>query len=254
MGAMRIADKVVYLSRAGWGASSVYPRRGYIVPKGRRTHLIQHHIVAVDNDATRNIWETEAEVKQMMRRLQTIRPDLGLDVPYNYVFFGMANGDLYVCEGRGEDRTGAHTKGHNTEGIGCAWAGNFEDFPFARRYIRPASAFFGWLKYERGMANLGTVHPPDRDTFGHRDFATTACPGGHLYTQIRSFTFYREEDDDDMKPYLAWDINKQRVYYVGGWGAAWIVDAADVAKLKELHGITDLVPLHASTLASLNRG
>lgn len=205
---MRLTENVVYLPRSAWGANPAYPRLGYLVPKGRRTHIIQHHTVGVDSDATPNIWETEEEVRHQMRRLQTIRPDLGLDVPYNFVFFQMKSGDLYVCEGRGEDRTGAHTRGHNTEGIGCAWHGNFESFPFARREISAASSFFGWLKNERGMVNLGTVKPPGRDTFGHRDFRDpndrrtwTACPGQHLYAEIGEFTFYREEDED-MKPYL----------------------------------------------------
>jgi hypothetical protein len=192
------------MSRSEWGADTSLPRLRYLVPKGRRTHVIQHHTVGVDNDATPNIWETEAEVRQKMRRLQTIRPDLGLDVPYNYVLFGMQGGDLYVCEGRGEDWTGAHTRGHNTEGIGCAWAGNMEDFLFARRYIRPASRFFGWLKNERGMTNLGTVHPPGRETFGHRDFAQTACPGHYLYKEIGDFTFYEEEDDMADTELRAW--------------------------------------------------
>jgi hypothetical protein len=176
------------------------PRLGYIVPKGRRTHIIQHHTVGVDSDATKNLWTDVAEVRQQMRRLQTIRPDLGDDIPYSFVLFGMENGDLYVCEGRGEDRTGAHTHGHNTEGIGGAWHGNFEAFLFARRFIAPASRFFGWLKNERGMVNLGTVHPAGRETYGHRDFRDpndrrtwTACPGLHLYNEIGDFTI--EEDD-----------------------------------------------------------
>ncbi len=36
-----------------------------------------------------------------MRRLQTIRPNLGLDVPYNFVIFFMANGRSSSAKGGG---------------------------------------------------------------------------------------------------------------------------------------------------------
>lgn len=196
---MLIAENVIFVPRGTWDRGTL-PRLGYMVPKSRRTHVIQHHTVGIDSDPTPNIWETAMEVMAQMRRLQTIRwlpgdpRDLGADVPYSFVLFCMVNGVLYVCEGRGEDRTGAHTHGRNTEGIGCAWHANFEDFPFLSQYIKPASRFFGWLKNERGMMNLGTVHPPGRETFGHRDFKNTACPGQHLYNEINSFTI----GEDDM--------------------------------------------------------
>ena len=248
---VRLTSNLVYLSRSAWGADAGLPRLGYLVPKGRRTHLIQHHTVGEDDDDTPTLWETEAEVKQEMRRLQTIRwnpgqpDDLGADVPYNFVFFCMKNGDLYVCEGRGEDRTGAHTAGHNTEGIGCAWHANFHRYPFARRYIQPASWLFGWLKNERGMVNLGTVKPAGRDTFGHKDFKNTACPGQHLYDEIGEFTI-----GGDEMPYLAQETGSDFIWVVSGNWKRYLHRMEDADAL----GISrDVKRVPAETLKSLGR-
>jgi hypothetical protein len=62
-----------------------------------------------------------------MRKLQTLlAKKLGKDVPYNFVAHLMdtSPASMLVCEGRGEDRSGAHTKGHNTKGIGIIWGHN----------------------------------------------------------------------------------------------------------------------------------
>ena len=240
---MRLAENVVYLSREEWGADPDYPRLGYLVPRGRRTHVIQHHTVGQDDDDTPALWETEHEVKREMRRLQFIRPDLGNDVPYSFVFFQMKSGDLYVCEGRGADRTGAHTRGHNTKGIGCAWHANFQRYPFGRRYIAPASWFFDWLKYERGLVNLGTVKPPNRDTFGHRDFAQTACPGQNLYNEIGDFTFYKEDDmratarivgEQGAVGYFEWLTGATRHYIPTAAAVQTLIDGGVVPSEKEI--------------------
>lgn len=185
-----IVPTLTFADRSAWGANSKYPRLGHRVPRAQRTHIIIHHTVMPDPDATKNLWETEQEVFQMMRRLQTIRSDLGLDVPYNFVAFLMNTlvPSLYICEGRGEDRTGAHTKGHNTAGIGVAFAGNFHDFDVnVGGYVPLFSIFLGWLRFNPNhssyggpyapLVNLGSLAPFGRTVFAHRDFKATACPG-----------------------------------------------------------------------------
>src|SRR3990170_848651 len=126
---------MLYLSREAWGARTDIPRLGNPVPRQHRSHIILHHTVITDPDATPNLWETVDEVRLKMRQLQTSRPDLGLDVPYNFVIFLMPEG-IVVCEGRGYNLDGAHTYGHNTTGVGVAFQGNFE-LPFD---IRPFQA------------------------------------------------------------------------------------------------------------------
>jgi hypothetical protein len=259
----------IYLDRRAWGARTDIPRLGGpedprgnwgLVPRSRRTHIINHHTVVIDHDATPNLWETLDEVKAKMRQLQTIRPNLGMDVPYNFVWFLMTNLDLIICEGRGHDRWGAHTAGlddngdyNNGAGIGIAGEGNFETY--ARDigpWIPVLSAFYGELR--ETMLNLGSLHPIGADTYGHQNFANTACPGWHIYTRLPEIKIpLPQEEDTEMQPYLAWDLDRKRVYYVGPWGASWLTDARDVETLKERHGEIQ-VALHESTINSIKSG
>jgi hypothetical protein len=138
-----------------------------------------------------------------MRYLQTVKPNLGLDVPYNYVAFPMYTSTgwptLLVCEGRGPDRTGAHTYDHNTSGIAVAIDGNWEDIPgYFRYWAGELGQFFGWLKYKQGpfnlngMKNLGSIRPTlNRDAFGHRDLYATVCPGRWIYGDLEKVKIVR---------------------------------------------------------------
>ena len=184
-----------YASREDWTPNLSLPRLGYPVPRGARTEAFVHHTVGLDNDASPNIWETDAECFARMRYLQRIRPDLGLDVPYSEVAFPMyKNGwpALLICEGRGPDRTGAHTSGHNISGYAVAVDGDWENYPgsFAP-WAGELGQFFGWRKYKQGpfnlqgMKNLGSICPSlNRHVFGHRDVYPTACPGKNIYNDL----------------------------------------------------------------------
>ncbi len=204
-----ILPGLMFVDRKGWGAKSAFSRQGHRVPRNKRTHVIIHHTVVTDkSDTSPSVWETLHEVFRNMRRLQTIRPDLGNDVPYNFVVYLMAkNNGIVICEGRGEDRSGAHTKGHNTEGIGVAFAGNFEDETVAgievskRLYL--LSGFLGWLKYDpshpkygtfRAMKNLGSLRPADRAVYFHQDFKSTACPGKRAIPHLFQLAFINPND------------------------------------------------------------
>ena len=101
----------------------------------------------------------------------------------------MKKNSVLICEGRGEDRSGAHTAGHNTKGIGISFAGNFEanisDKDVSSR-MHLVSQFMGWLKFDPShpdygefdpMVNLGSLQPAHRNVFVHQDYKATACPG-----------------------------------------------------------------------------
>lgn len=190
----QIAAGVLYLDRADWGADPAYPRLGgpddprnpgtwTFVPKASRTERIMHHTVIIDDDATPNLWESVGEAKGKMRQLQTIRPDLGLDVPYNDVMFFMADGTIIICEGRGLHRWGAHTIGHNDQ-IAVAIEGNTDLYIDMDRFVDGIGYYWGWLQYEKGLHKLGTVVPAGREVFGHRDFSATACPGEGMWNAL----------------------------------------------------------------------
>lgn len=198
-----IAPGLTVIDRKGWRADGRRPRLGRKVARGRRTHVIVHHTTMVDrSDTSPNIWETTNEITLAMRALQVVRADdLGADVPYNFVAFLVPDG-LVICEGRGEDRTGAHTKGHNTTGIGIAFAGNFDTdgisgFDVARR-LYLFSIFLGWLKFDASHADygnfaplkkLGTLRPAERRVYIHQDFKNTACPGKKLVAHLGQIDF-----------------------------------------------------------------
>jgi hypothetical protein len=185
-------DNIIFLSREEWGADSDLPRRGHIVDPRARTEIFIHHTVIVDNDATQNEWESLEEVKKNMRRLQTIRPDLGKDVPYSIVAFCMADGGLVLGEGRGIHRSGAHTLGHNTSALGISFQGNFEKLPMPPHIESQLAMLGNWLQELRehqGFMNLGNERPLGREVFAHRDIKATACPGEHLFNKLNRIRF-----------------------------------------------------------------
>lgn len=186
-----IARDIELWDRSDWGENTSLPRLGYNVPAGFRSEVIFHHTVIIDDDASQNVWETEDEVKHEMRRLQIVRPDLGLDVPYNFVLFLMDDGRVILCEGRGLYRTGAHTHGHNTSGVAISLHGDFDNF----MVVLPTTKFSricGWLKYEMGLTGLHGI-------YGHQDFAQTACPGMGVHSVLSSLIFELPEPTMEME-------------------------------------------------------
>ena len=254
---LQLSSRVLYLSRTDWGADPAYPRLGgpddprnpggwVFIPHENRLYNIKHHTVGIDNDTSKNVWETLAEIKFMMRRLQLIRPDLGADVPYNFVKFLMEDGSVTVCEGRGYDRAGAHTAGvdaagryFNIAGIATSYAGNFEDYAISLAPWMPAiNDWNGHLKQQ--FLKLGTLSVCRQSTCGHKDFAPfhplnrTACPGFYLYSQLPLIHLdAAQPGDEDMvvgqfaKSVPDWD--KSYVVTVGKEGArkTWVSSPAE---------------------------
>lgn len=225
-----ITPRVSLMSRAEWDSSG-QPRLGYAVDRSARTELIVHHTVAIDsNDASPLIWETDAEVINHMRHLRTIRPDLGLDIPYSFVAFMRPDLTLTICEGRGLDRTGAHTHAHNTSGVATSMAGDFHNYPMGD-YLSPfILALNDWFHWQKGqLPNLQVIN-------GHRDYNGTACPGQHLYATKGGWTWEQEQppqEVDDMK--LVTAPNKG-AWLIGVTGKRWIDDLTELALYTKLLG------------------
>ena len=203
MAQFEIVPDLVFVSRSEWVTNTALPRLCHPVPRESRTHVFIHHTVTPDGDATPNEWESEGEIFSRMRSLQTIWPDLGMDVPYNFVAFIFGDSKLVICEGRGEDRSGAHTVGHNTNAIAVSFAGNFEDIEISQSALTrrvPLSNFLGWLKHDPShpsygqfapMRNLDSLKPSGRNVWYHSDVKQTACPGKHLEAVFGDVKFTR---------------------------------------------------------------
>lgn len=178
--------KIKFLTREQWGARTDIPRLGFYVPPTSRTELHIHNTAAIDgNDSTPNRW-TEAEAIRYMKILQTVRPDLGFDVSYTWVFFVMENLDVLICEGRGLLRSGAHTAGHNTAGFGWGVGGNFDlsDGDAGDAFLKVVQNEAKYLR-ANGFPNLCNVkNPKGWDMWGHRDTAPKSCPGNTLYPKL----------------------------------------------------------------------
>lgn len=205
MAELQLSQKLIYLTRAEWDDSGA-PRLGVAVPIDEHTEAWQHHTVGIDDDATPNQWGGLADCKRRMRFLRTVRPDLGLDVPYTWVGFLMeqaflGEGGLVVCEGRGPGRRGVHTKYHNRTGVALSLDGNFEDFSIdLDPWIPQLSRFWSWAKYEIPIPNLGTVTPHDADVWGHQQSgANTACPGMFIMSKLAKVTIEKPEEEPELE-------------------------------------------------------
>ncbi len=194
-----------FLSRQQWRARDL-PRRGIVVPPSTWTEVFVHHTALPRNGTSPNEWSDLDEIRAMMVTLQTARPELGLDVPYSFVAFCRDNGDVVLCEGRGLDRTGAHTAGHNDTALAIAFAGNFERLPipqFFENQLHDVGAWLWRVKRDLGGSNIGIVRPFDRDVWGHRDVRNTLCPGEHLYDRLGLIRYFEEDDGMDQ---VTWQV------------------------------------------------
>lgn len=219
-----IAPGVTYLIRADWGANPRIVGGHLMDGAAEKIEIPVHHTVIVDNDATPDLWETLAEVKAKMRRLQVIRADI-TDVPYNGVGFLMADRSLIVCEGRGPNRSGAHTIGHNRRGYGFALEGDMEALPNpdVSLWVPKLNRFFGWLKAEQ-LPRLsefvtGHEHGPYQ-FFPHQQVSQTLCPGRAVIPVIDQFRYELAEEEDML--ILITGPDEHTVYCTNLMGAWWV--------------------------------
>ncbi len=212
---------VRYIERAHIGYRTDLPRKGRMVNPATRTEIIHHHTVTIDPDATPNTWENDAEILAKARQMQTIRPDLGLDVPYNALVFCTADGGITLVEGRGWFRSGAHTEDHNTSGLGFGWVGDFFSKPPPAGWPDQVEQLAAWIRdhLRPTWTEIDEVH-------GHKDFKNTDCPG-KVYTQLplfRSVLFeVPQPPEDDMATLSIIQLQQALVdagYNIGASGPA----------------------------------
>ncbi len=161
---IKLTRKLFFMPRYEWDTSSL-PRLGYPVHLHQRTLAIMHHTVTLDSDFTKNVWETEQEIKEHMLLLQTIRvSDVGADIAYHDVAFFMADGSVIICEGRGIHRSGAHTRGYtddvhnNVGGYAVAAAGDFHNIDININRDRVVELLEAQAEWLRSGGFYPTVH------------------------------------------------------------------------------------------------
>ncbi|HSK27768.1 MAG TPA: FG-GAP-like repeat-containing protein [Jiangellales bacterium] len=174
------------LTRADWGADE--SKRG-APTYGTVRGAFVHHTVNANNYAA-------ADVPSIIRGIYAFHVNGRgwKDVGYNFLVdrFGR------VWEGRygGVDRAvvGAHTAGYNDVAFAMSAIGNFETVAAPDAVVDAYGRLFAWKLGLHGVTATGTTVLNGR-TFqkisGHRDAASTACPGRYLYERlpaIRSLT------------------------------------------------------------------
>ena len=179
--ATTVTPKPMIYSRAQWGADES-KRDGN--PSYFEVHGgFVHHTVNA-NDYKRK------EVPAIIRSIYAYHAQSRgwSDIGYNFLVdrFGR------IWEGRygGVDRAvvGAHTLNYNSYSFAMSAIGNFELVQPSAKMIQAYAALMAWKLSLHGVSAASTIQRIGTKDFqainGHRDAASTACPGKYLYAQI----------------------------------------------------------------------
>lgn len=182
LAAAAVTPKPVIFSREQWGADESMRDKGslryYEVHAG-----FVHHTVNANN-------YTRADVPAILRGIYAYHTQSRgwSDIGYNYLVdrFGR------IWEGRygGVDRpvVGAHTLGYNEYSFAMSAIGNYEIAQPSQAMVQAYGALFAWKLSLHGVNAASTRQLVGSTTFqainGHRDAASTACPGKYLYAKI----------------------------------------------------------------------
>ncbi|XP_024120156.1 peptidoglycan recognition protein 5 [Oryzias melastigma] len=153
------------VSRLQWGAAAPKQKEAL---KGSAQRVVIHH-TALQN--CRGLPDSKEHLVsiQSMHMNQRGFDDIG----YNFLI----GGDGTVFEGRGWGVVGAHTKGHNQDSLGIAFMGNFNSDKLTEEALRSV----------KGLLLSGVSQnyiDPEFVLYGHRDLASTQCPGDNVYAAL----------------------------------------------------------------------
>ncbi|KAG9350496.1 hypothetical protein JZ751_026862, partial [Albula glossodonta] len=163
------------ISRCQWGAR---PYRGWptrlTLPLSSMFIHHTHH---------RQPCHTFQHCAEKMRAMQLFhQDDRGWDdIGYSFV----AGSDGYLYEGRGWQWRGAHTRGHNSQGYGVAFIGNYTVERPPQRSLELVQHHLATCAVSAGrLVGNFTLH-------GHRQLVNTTCPGDGLYLEIMGWEHFR---------------------------------------------------------------
>ena len=169
-------------SRAQWGADESMRDKSSL-------HYFEVHAGFVHHTVNANDY-TRAEVPALLRSIYAyhVRSRGWSDIGYNFLVdrFGR------IWEGRygGVDRpvVGAHTLGYNDDAFAMSAIGNFETVRPSSAMLGAYGALFAWKLSLHGVDAASTRQWVASRYFpainGHRDAASTACPGRYLYARL----------------------------------------------------------------------
>uniref|UniRef100_A0A3P8U5H4 Peptidoglycan recognition protein 5 n=1 Tax=Amphiprion percula TaxID=161767 RepID=A0A3P8U5H4_AMPPE len=159
-------QKVNVVSRQQWGAADPKKKETLKSPAGK---VVIHHTALL---SCTGLAECKARIASIQRGHMKER---GFDdIGYNF----LVGGDGTVYEGRGWGVVGAHAKGHNSDSLGIAFMGNFNNEAPSKEAIQSV----------KGLLQSGVSQSfiaPKFGLFGHRDLGKTECPGEKLYAAIQ---------------------------------------------------------------------
>lgn len=151
----------VFVSRRGWEAQPA-TRVVALDPTNVRK-LFLHHTTGSQRPPF-------AWVREIQRYHQQTKG--WYDIAYSF----LVSSDGTVFEGRGWERQGGHTKGHNSSSVGVAYLGD------GRQPVPEAALRSIRLLCEEADA----VFDRQLQRLGHRDVGATACPGAQLYRWLEA--------------------------------------------------------------------
>ncbi len=182
-------------SRAQWGADEK-------MRDASSLHYFEVHAGFVHHTVNANDY-TKAEVPGILRSIYAyhVRTRGWSDVGYNFLVdrFGR------IWEGRygGVDRpvVGAHTLGYNDYSFAMSAIGNFETAQPSSAMLQAYGRLFAWKLSLHGVdaGSMSQQVGPDKFNAinGHRDAASTACPGRNLYAKIPTIREYAVQAQAD---------------------------------------------------------
>lgn len=204
---VRLPLTVLWVPRSEWGSTQTtetFIANRYSATAAEKTNVQIHHTAAIDvDDTTPNQWDYD-EAAAYMRRLQWSRPDLG-PLPYSENLAVSEDPTrVWLFQGRGLLKVGAHTAGYNRSGIGWGVLANFdqsttpETLSAVRQTIR-----LRVLDLQSDFPNLGSLkNPRGWDVWGHRDTSAKSCPGNLLYPTLSQLSLKPEDDRIMLTQYL----------------------------------------------------
>ncbi|MDP2775576.1 MAG: FG-GAP-like repeat-containing protein, partial [Nocardioides sp.] len=180
--AATFTPKPVIYSRKQWGADERMRDKGSLRYFEVHAGFVHHTVNANDY--------TQAQVPGLLRSIYAYHTKSRgwSDIGYNYLVdrFGR------IWEGRfgGIDRpvVGAHTLGYNDYAFAMSAIGNFDIKKPSAAMVQAYGALFAWKLSLHGVDASSPSQMVGRKAFpavnGHRDAASTACPGKYLYARL----------------------------------------------------------------------